>query len=46
MIVYLCKFETREDADAAMAALEEASLEDDIKRTFETQLASDTGDEE
>lgn len=46
MIKYSVVFETKDDAAAAMAALEEASMNGDIERPFETQLIADTGDEE
>jgi hypothetical protein len=46
MIEYKITFETRADADAGMEALEEASLECEIERPFQTELVNDTGDEE
>ncbi len=45
-IVYYFTFETRADADAALTALEEASLENEIERPFQTELAHDGGDED
>jgi hypothetical protein len=46
MIIYQVKFETRADAQAGMTALEEASMEGEIERSFETMVIKDTGDEE
>ena len=38
MVVYQMAFETRKDADAALAALEDASHEGDIEGGFDIDL--------
>lgn len=41
MITYEITFATQEDADAAMVALENASMEGNIVQAFEIQLVMD-----
>jgi len=45
MIIYQITFANRSDADQAMDALEEASMEGIIECPFETQLITETDDE-
>lgn len=45
MIIYQISFATRDDADAAMTAMEEMAMEDKIEHAFEVKLLEDSGDE-